>query len=257
MSVEKGIDLALTTVVCLMCDMKLKNGKLSLKEKILLSVVFCVDKDKNVPFDNLSFPFAPEITLDKLFDWVFCQRSVFYSTISRMVRDGLINVENGVVKLAEKGKKILATNFPYLFLKNQKWDGNWGIIVFNIKESERYKRDKLRNYLIKVKFAPLSHGVWVSASRVKIDNEGTIYIEGKLQARELEKILQYYRINEINSEYERLCEAFKTAKDLQEYDRIPILKSQFLEVFANDPELPSELLPKSWAGEKAKRMFLK
>ena len=129
--------------------------------------------------------------------------------------------------------------------------------MFNIKEKERYKRDKLRNYLIKVKFAPLSDGVWVSVKNIKISEEDIIYIEGKLRVKEIEKILAYYKIDEIDGEYKRLCDAFKTARSLHGHDRIPFLRSQFLDVFALDPQIPLELLPKDWAGEKAKKLFTK
>lgn len=239
--------------------MKLINRKLSIKEKILLVVVFAVEKQENVPFEGLSFPFAPEVSMDKLSNWISCERTVFYSTVSRMVKEELIAVENSRVKFLEKGKKHLAKNFPQLFLKNLKWDGIWRIIVFNIKEIERYKRDKLRNYLIKIRFAPISDGVWVSPLPIlgvlNDFSDGIIYIEGKLQKKEEEKILLYHKIFEINNEYGRLCMALKRARNLHEHDTIPVFRSQFLDVFAIDPQMPLELLPKNWMGEKAKRLF--
>ena len=236
--------------------------KLSLKEKILLAVVLGVDKRETVPYGELSFPFAPQISLDVLGSWVFCERSVFYSTTSRMVKENLIAINNGVVKLTDNGKNILARNFPYLFLKKEKWDGFWRIIVFDIKEAERYKRDKLRNYLIKIKYVPISDGVWVTHHSVHhfiFDGmgESIIYIEGKLQQNEIDKILLKHDMFSINVEYGRLCTALKRARDLHKNDTIPLLRSQFLEIFANDPQMPLELLPKDWVGEKAKRIFLK
>lgn len=241
--------------------MKLINRKLSIKEKILLAVVFAVDKQENVPFGVLSFPFAPEISMDGLSNWISCERTVFYSTVSRMAKEEIIFVENSVVKITEKGKVFLSQNFPYLFLKNLKWDGFWRIIVFNIKEAERYKRDKLRNYLIKIKFAPVSSGVWVSPLPIlgvlNDFSDGIIYIEGKLQKKDEEKILLYHKIMEINNEYGRLCMALKRARNLQERDTIPLLRSKFLEIFANDPHLPKELLPKDFLGDKVKRLCLK
>jgi len=257
--VEKVIDLALTAVVCLISSMKLSNNKLSIKDKILLAVILGVDKETKVPVGGLSFPFAPEISIDNLSDWVCVSKPVFYSTVSRMNRENYIFVDRSCVKITDKGKSYLGQNFPQLFLKNQKWDGYWRIIVFNIKESERYKRDKLRNYLIKIKFAPLSDGVWVSPLPIfGVINDlagDSIYIEGKLQRKEEEQIMLYHKIIEINNEYGRLCIALKKAKNLQDRDTIPILKSQFLEVLARDPQMPIKLLPKEWLGTKAKRLF--
>lgn len=231
--------------------------KLSLKEKILLAIVFCVDKDRSLPFGNLSFPFAPEMSLDDLSNWVFCERPVFYTTVSRMGRENLLVVENGVVKLLDNGKKFLATNFPYIFQKNKNWDGLWTIIVFNIKEVERYKRDKLRNYLIKIKFAPVSSGVWVSPHEINISEEDIIYIEGKLGDREKEIIFGKLGILKINDLYRSLYSDLKTALNLHDNDRIRFLKSRFLEILALDPNYPSVLLPNSWMGDKVKRLCLK
>jgi phenylacetic acid degradation operon negative regulatory protein len=237
-------------------SLKLNKGRLSLKDKILLSIVLGVDKKNLVPFNGLSFPFAPQISMDCLSEWVNAGRSVFYSTVSRMNKESYIVVENSLVKITDKGKTYLVENFAHLFSKNIKWDGNWRIIVFDIKEAERYKRDKLRNNLIKIKFAPISAGVWATAFNIFPEiASGCIYIEGKLQRPVIDKILLYYKIIEINNEYGRLCMALKKAKHLQEHDTIPSLRSQFLEVYSSDPQLPRELLPKEWLGEKAKRLF--
>lgn len=238
--------------------MKQNTGKLSLKEKILLAVVLGVDKKQNVPFKDLSFPFAPEVSMDSLGTWVICDRRVFYSTVSRMVKEELIIVENSVVKILDKGKNYLVQNFPQLFLKNEKWDGIWRIIVFNIKEAERYRRDKLRNYLIKIKFVPISDGVWVSALKyIPSLPDGTIYIEGKLQQKEIEEVLAKLDVFEINKLYQSLYNDLNRQEDLHEYDKISSFKSRFLEIYALDPQLPLELLPKDWAGEKVKRKILK
>lgn len=251
---EKVIDLSLTVVVCLIYVMKLNDGKLSIKDKILLAVVFDVYKGQNVPMFGLSFPFAPEVSMDTLGSWVNCDRRVFYSTVSRMIKDGLIVVENSVVKISEKGKSFLAKNFPQLFLKNGKWDGNWRIIVFNIKETERFKRDKLRNYLMRIKFVPISDGVWVSALKyIPSLPEGTLYIEGKLQKQDADGVLKKLNIFEINKLYQSLYDDLKKAEDLHGYDKICSLKSRFLEIMAFDPQLPPELLPNDWMGEKVKR----
>lgn len=237
--------------------MSSNDKKLSLKEKILLAVILGVDKSKNVPFNNLSFPFAPEMSLDELSNWIFCERPVFYSTVSRMSREGLIFVDDGIVKILEKGKLLLAKNFCYLFLKNVKWDGFWRIIVFNIKEAERYKRDKLRNYLIRVKFASVSSGVWVSPHKINISEEDIIYIEGKLSDREKETVFEKLGILKINDLYRSLYSDLKTALNSHDGDKIRFLKSRFLEILCHDPNFPNELLPNSWMGDKVKRLCLK
>ena len=45
--------------------------------------------------------------------------------------------------------------------KPKKWDRKWRIIVFDVKEKERRKRDELRDYLYKIGFKRLQDSVWV------------------------------------------------------------------------------------------------
>lgn len=67
------------------------------------------------------------------------------------------------LSITEKGKKKLRwlemNNFQ--LKKPKKWDRKWRILVFDVKEKERRKRDELRDYLYKIGFKRLQDSVWV------------------------------------------------------------------------------------------------
>jgi len=89
-------------------------------------------------------------------------------SLKRLLSNGLIEF-----KVALSGKKFLSITglgrkkLDYLELNNfffkkpKFWDGKWRVIIFDIKEKYRYKRDALRAYLVKIGFVKLQASVWV------------------------------------------------------------------------------------------------
>ncbi len=69
------------------------------------------------------------------------------------------------VKLTEKGRvrflKYKLEQMPQSFAKKN-WDGRWRIIVFDVPEKERGKRDNFRNFLNSLKFYQLQESVYLA-----------------------------------------------------------------------------------------------
>jgi len=69
--------------------------------------------------------------------------------------------------LTEKGQKELSKRkkrSPLVISKGKKpkkWDKKWRVVIFDIPEEERYKRDVLRNALREFGFIKLQQSVWV------------------------------------------------------------------------------------------------
>lgn len=85
----------------------------------------------------------------------------------RLIEQGhLVSVQKGDVRfynLTDKGRE-LARRFEYsnVRLKPKKgWDGQWRIIIFDIPERMRVKRNILRDALKRIGFIKLQHSVWV------------------------------------------------------------------------------------------------
>ena len=91
------------------------------------------------------------------------------STIYRLQKDGIIAAEdqNGdvFVSLTKAGERKLAFYRAHTlkdeFLPN-KWDGRWRMVIFDIVEKRRARRDWLRRELHHVGFVRLQNSVWIT-----------------------------------------------------------------------------------------------
>lgn len=98
---------------------------------------------------------------DKVRLWLILRRLEKQRTIE------LIETANGdtIVKLTEKGRvRFLKCKLEDLQgnFNNKSWDGKWRIIVFDIPEKERGKRDNFRIFLNKLKFYQLQESVYLA-----------------------------------------------------------------------------------------------
>ncbi|MDO8569914.1 MAG: hypothetical protein Q7R89_04055 [bacterium] len=82
----------------------------------------------------------------------------------KLVEDGLlkIDIENGkqFLSLTEKGKRELLY-YQITEKKRQKWDGKWRVVIFDVWENTRSKRNLLRNELKDFGFIQLQRSVWI------------------------------------------------------------------------------------------------
>jgi DNA-binding transcriptional regulator PaaX len=88
-------------------------------------------------------------------------------SVEKLSRKGLveINVISGKkqVTITEKGKKqILKMNLEDLRPKTGNWDGKWRIVLFDIEEKQKRKRDILRKYLNNLGFKEIQKSVYLS-----------------------------------------------------------------------------------------------
>jgi len=82
----------------------------------------------------------------------------------KLVEKGLLEYSrDGYVSLTRLGEKALERIrlTDYKVNKPRKWDKKWRMLVFDIKESHRGLRDKVRNTLIAIGFVRLQNSVWV------------------------------------------------------------------------------------------------
>jgi DNA-binding transcriptional regulator PaaX len=82
----------------------------------------------------------------------------------RLVEKGLVKYnENGLLVLTSLGQrqleKIERLNFKVR--KPTKWDGKWRVLIFDIKESKKLIRDKIRVTLNNIGFIKLQNSVWI------------------------------------------------------------------------------------------------
>ncbi len=90
------------------------------------------------------------------------------SSISKLAGRNLIEFKKNknrktFAKLTKKGERILrlAEIDNYQIKKPKKWDGKWRLITFDIKETRRSTRSKIRHTLKSIGFCQLHKSVWV------------------------------------------------------------------------------------------------
>ena len=89
------------------------------------------------------------------------------SALARLLKSDLIRFEMSegrrYLKLTNKGHtKLTILELGQMEQKHPKrWDGKWRILIFDIKEVQRYQRDRMRAGLVELGFAKLQNSVWV------------------------------------------------------------------------------------------------
>lgn len=116
----------------------------------------------------------------------YCPSRVnFY--LKSLIKQGLIiKEEDGHLSLSPKGELRLLRYQEELKPAKKKWDGKWRIVIFDIWEKSRKKRDFLRNELAEFGFIRLQNSVWITpydceeyVNLLKTDiglGQGVIYI---------------------------------------------------------------------------------
>lgn len=95
-------------------------------------------------------------------------RSSYYvhNAIAKLQKKGLLCFDTKgtrvSVRLTNKGERELAQyTTESETLKPQKWDGKWRLVIFDIKETKKGKRDRIRRNLARFGFEKLQNSIWV------------------------------------------------------------------------------------------------
>lgn len=91
------------------------------------------------------------------------ERSSIARTRARLVRQGLLSYQRGLLHLTQKGKETLVhlEVLEYKIAKPKRWDGRWRVLIFDIPEHRRATRDQIRITLTRVGFIRLQDSVWL------------------------------------------------------------------------------------------------
>lgn len=193
-------------------------------------------------------------------------RSLKTGDIEKVIKDGKI-----YLRLTSSGKEKIHREFPISNL-TQKWNKKWIVVIFDISEKARNMRDRLRIKVQSIGFGMLQESVWISplpigkdikemieaiglrdnvfvmevsglifgnprelANKVwNLDKRGEELIDLKI---ELEKINQLIKVHNDRGK-KREAKLYK----LEEGKRV--LMRNYLEILAQFPPLPQELLPR-------------
>ena len=91
------------------------------------------------------------------------QEEVILRSRDQLISGGFLKYKNSFVTLTEKGKaklELLEVK-DWKIDKPRKWDGKWRVLIFDIPESKRPLRDKIRRTLFGIGFVRLQDSVWI------------------------------------------------------------------------------------------------
>ena len=208
------------------------------------------------------------------------------STLSRMSRKGWLKSRRvsrySFYSLTPQCRRLLEEGARRIFQpRRDPWDGRWHLLIYSIPESKRHLRRRLRKRLQWLGFGTLNHGTWISPRDLHDSVEQVVtgfdircYVEffaakhrdfsddGEIVARcwDLEGLNQYYAalIDRYEARYQEERKRIEAGHRLQGQACF-VQRSRLIHEYRSspyvDPNLPLELLPDNWLGERATHMF--
>jgi len=188
------------------------------------------------------------------------------NTIGYLKRRGLIRILKEP-EITYMGKEKLQNTLP-VYQHKRPWDKSIYLITYDIPERKRIVRDKLRDFLERLGAGMLQASVWLTPynpsknlKQFHEDNNdiGEIIIscigkDGYIGKKSIQELLQeVYCLDELNYRYEAFIEQFKNQSQAVKYQAA----ISYLSILSEDPQLPWELLPKNWLGDKAYLLYKK
>lgn len=201
----------------------------------------------------------------KLYCWtpIKYSRKKYRELVNRLQRLNLIQrtVIAGAVhfRLTAAGQKQLFASFPALNLAGKTWDGFWRLVIFDIPESRRPERDRLRRRLLKLGFGRLQDSLYLSPYDwdEAVFGSKVIFIEAKQKHLGAPAGLarRVWPLEVISRGYQAVIDKLTTRfgiKDKLKRDQFyKKVYGDYLEAVLADPQLPTELVGASWPAQKA------
>lgn len=207
------------------------------------------------------------------------KRHNFYQAIQRLLKTGnieRINKRGGpFLRLTNQGIRKITRDFPFFSLARKKWDRKWTVIVFDIRETERWIRDSFREQIVHLGCGKLQRSVYITPHKIDKELKEMINFQGlreivrvfraPLLFEEDEKALaaRLWKIEKLNEQYQKIIDGWEENKSKScgevRQRLIRELKTSYLNILSKDPILPKELLPNDWVGDKTHQLirFLK
>ena len=189
-----------------------------------------------------------------------------YATVDRMLKADFIEkvVVDGEPKfrLTSFGQKKFIRDFPLINLQNKSWDRKWRVLIFDIPENVRWKRDALREKLKELGFGMIQKSVWVSPHPFEsdirqfikghnLDSFAYLFVSEAGFVGNIEEFVErVWKIEELNEDYWELVK-FSSEREAGTKD----FSVRFFELMLDDPFLPREILPDPWYGDEARRLM--
>lgn len=141
------------------------------RDILLLGLTHALDA-----FEEIKDPFhLVSKSYENMYGWVPKQyeKHQFNHLVWRTLKAGYIEKveKNGeiYIRITSQGGREIRRDFPLLSLQRKPWDGKWRIIMFDIEEKKKRKRDYLREKLRELGFGMLQESVFISPHDISKD----------------------------------------------------------------------------------------
>lgn len=163
-------------------------------------------------------------------------------------------------QLTRRGWEKIKSLTP-IYNKPKHWDGNWYLVVFDIPERLKRKRNILREKLINLGFGMLQKSIWLSPyNYLEVINKLVNYYKTNDYVlttitsnidNQADKVLaqRVWPLKKINRAYQEFISKYRRAKKTDISG-----KFLYLSILKQDPQLPIELLPEDWREGEAARI---
>src|SRR5512139_128616 len=204
------------------------------------------------------------------------------STLSRMVRKGWLKPRregrHSLYTLTPKGQRLLAEGGQRIFEPRQRdWDGRWHLVVYSLPERKRKLRDDLRKRLTWLGFGRAAPGSWISPhdrqaeieellSDLNVHDYVHYFSDVRLAIGSDQDIVEAcWDLKSLNRRYARFVGKWEPAYEklargeclspAQCFVQRFWITNEHSEFPRLDPNLPDDLLPADWPGDKAAGIF--
>jgi phenylacetic acid degradation operon negative regulatory protein len=207
------------------------------------------------------------------------------SAVARLAREGWIRPErrgrSSFYRLSDAGRALIEEGTRRIYRANGRaWDGSWCLLTYSIPETKRALRDRMRKQLAWLGFGQLNSGIYLAArdrsvevsrlaGRVGTANFARTFLAKSVgqtsdaalvgQCWDLKRIERAYRvfIDEYGPRYakDKALRRRGTLPDADAFVTRFLLTHDFRRFPFIDPDLPGALLPKPWAGKRARKLF--
>lgn len=170
-------------------------------------------------------------------------------------------------EITASGRKRLQSFLPR-YQKERPWDKVIYLITYDIAEKRHIWRDRLREFINKIGAGRLQNSVWLTPFNpqkllkefinTEAGFEGEIIVscigkDGYIGEESLKDLIsRVYKLEEINQAYEEFLQKYQHGTHDKWHTAVG-----YLSILQRDPQLPWELLPTGWAGDKAYELYEK
>lgn len=186
-------------------------------------------------------------------------------------RRGLINSIRGKryeALITKRGLEKLTKEIPG-YREDRPWDKRIYLITYDIEEEDRDLRNELREYLKEIDCVPLQKSTYLTVynprgllrqwvgRRMRI---GDILVsdlgpDGSLGDRPLQELVaDAYQLTRLNLDYDGFLGEFSQIDEPSQLRKQQAF-FRYSGILSQDPQLPFELLPDWWLGDKAFRLY--